>query len=151
MKRSNDECETWSDSRQISSLSGMNFTNCDHILQLHSGRILLPAHHGAFHGRGDHYQSLCYYSDDEGHTWKPSEVRMDLPKRGAEEPSIVELQDGSLLAVMRNSLGTVYKSIPTMPERVGHPPNRQDYRHPQSPPLLKQIPTTGDLLPRLES
>ena len=146
MKRSTDECETWSDSRQISSLSGMNFTNCDHILQLRSGRILLPAHHGVFHGRGDHYQALCYYSDDDGQTWKPSEVRMDLPKRGAEEPSIVELQDGSLLAVIRNSLGAVYKSHSDDSGESWAPPESTGLAAPASPPLLKQIPTTGDLL-----
>ena len=146
MKRSNDECETWSDPLQISSLSGMNFTNGDHILQLHSGRILLPAHHGAFHGRGDHYQALCYYSDDDGHTWTPSEVRMDLPKRGAEEPSIVELQDGSLLAVIRNSLGAVYKSYSNDGGERWTPPESTGLAAPASPPLLKQIPTTGDLL-----
>ena len=146
MKRSNDECETWSDSRRISSLPGMNFANSDHILQLSSGRILLPAHHGEFHGVGDHYQALCYYSDDDGHTWTPSEVKMDLPKRGAEEPSIVELQNGSLLAVMRNSLGTVYKSHSHDCGENWSPPGSTGLPAPASPPLLKRIPTTGDLL-----
>ena len=146
MKRSTDECETWSDSRQISALAGMNFTNCDHILQLNSGRILLPAHHGAFHGKGDHYQALCYYSDDDGNTWKPSEVPMDLPKRGAEEPSVVELQDGSLLAVMRTSLGAVYKSYSNDNGESWTPPESTDLAAPASPPLVKQIPSTGDLL-----
>ena len=146
MKRSSDECERWSEPVRISALPGVNFANNDHVLQLSTGRILVPAHHGQFYGQGDHYQGLCYYSDDEGHTWKPSEVRMDLAKRGAEEPSVVELKDGSLLAVMRTSLGAVYKSTSNDGGENWSTPESTGLPAPASPPLLKRIPTTGDLL-----
>ena len=146
MKRSQDECETWSEPVRISSLPGVNFANNDHIVQLSSGRILVPCHQGPFEGQGDHHQALCYYSDDSGRTWMPSDRKMDLPARGAEEPSIVELRDGSLLAVMRTYVGEVYQAHShdsgenwTTPESTGLPA-------PAAPPLVKRIPATGDLL-----
>jgi hypothetical protein len=46
--------------------------------------------------RNDQFQAFCYFSDDDGRTWQSSTEQMDLPGRGAEEPSVVELKDGSL-------------------------------------------------------
>jgi len=82
MKRSQNECETWSEAVQVSSLKGVHFLTAGRVLQMSSGRIVLPCHYGEVYGRGDHYQSFCYYSDDEGRTWHISEGKMDLPKRG---------------------------------------------------------------------
>ena len=102
LKESEDECETWSKAIQISpSGTGVCFSNDDHIFQHSSGRIILPVHSGPFYGSGDHYKAYCLYSDDGGKTWQESRKKNDLPKRGAEEPSVVELENGSLLAVLR--------------------------------------------------
>jgi hypothetical protein len=43
MKRSTDECETWSEVEQVSD-PGWYCTNHGHAFQLSSGRVLLPAH-----------------------------------------------------------------------------------------------------------
>lgn len=132
MKRSADDCETWSDPMRVSSLDGFHCINNDHAILLGSGRILVPTHRGDFYGKGDHFQAFCYYSDDNGATWQHSDVRMDLPKRGAEEPSIVERGDGTLLAIMRTSLGTVHRSTSgdegetwSEPESTGIPGRRR--------------------------
>ena len=66
MKRSRDECETWSKSVQISSLPGVQYLMADRILQSQTGRIILPVFQsdsGAFP-----YDGFCYYSDDDGDT-----------------------------------------------------------------------------------
>lgn len=146
MKRSNDDCETWSDPVKISSLEGMNFINPDHAFQHSSGRIILPAFNGKSYGEGDHYQAFCYYSDDQGMTWKFSEKRMDLPLRGAEEPTMAELNDGTIMAVLRTSLGTLYKSYSHDTGLTWTEPETTGLISPQSTPLLKQIPGTNDLL-----
>jgi len=146
LKRSHDECETWSETEQISTLPGFHCINNDHVIQLSSGRILVPTHRGEFYGKSDHFQAFCYYSDDEGHTWQVSEGKMDLPKRGAEEPSIVELKDKSLLAVMRTSLGRVYKSYSFDGGNHWTEPETTELAAPASPPLLKRIPQTDHLL-----
>jgi len=146
MKRSQNECETWSEAVQVSSLKGVHFLTAGRVLQMSSGRIVLPCHYGEVYGRGDHYQSFCYYSDDEGRTWHISEGKMDLPKRGAEEPSIVQLNNGSLLAVVRTSLGAVYKGDSPDGGENWTKPVSTGIKAPASAPLLKRIPSTGDLL-----
>jgi sialidase-1 len=71
---------------------------------------------------------------------------MDLPKRGAEEPSMVELKDGSLLAVLRTSLGSIYAARSGDGGRTWSGPTTIGLPSPAAPALLKRIPTTGDLL-----
>ena len=44
LKRSRDECETWTEPVQISPTGGVYFTNADHNLLHSSGRIILPCH-----------------------------------------------------------------------------------------------------------
>jgi sialidase-1 len=143
MKRSHDECETWSEPVQISSLPGVHYLMADRILQLDSGRIILPV----FQSDSWYpFDAFCYYSDDDGDTWQISKTKMKLPGHGAQEPSVAVLKNGSLLAMLRTSLGALYKSYShdggenwTEPVSTGLP-------SPASTPLLKRIPTTGDLL-----
>ena len=146
MKHSDDECESWSEPVKVSSLEGMNFLNPDHVFQHGSGRIIVPAFISNNYGQGDHYQAFCYYSDDEGLTWESSEKRMDLPVRGAEEPAMAELSDGSIMAVLRTSLGTLYKSYSHDTGLTWTEPETTGLISPQSTPLLKRIPGTNDLL-----
>ena len=77
MKRSSDECETWSEPVQISTRPGFNWISHDRVLRLSSGRILVPTWWSRFKGIGDHYKTFCYYSDDEGKTWKEGVGRVD--------------------------------------------------------------------------
>ena len=146
LKRSSDECETWTEPEQISPEGGVYFTNADHNLLHSSGRIILPCHWGKFYGRGDHYNAFCLYSDDEGRTWQASRKKVDLPKRGAEEPGIVELNDGSLLSMMRTTLGKVYRSVSTDRGETWSDAEATDLPSPSSANCIKRIPKTGDLV-----
>lgn len=146
MKRSADECETWSDIVQISE-PGWYCTNNDHIVRLKSGRILLPAHSGSdFNHLGKDLHSFLFYSDDEFHTWQRCQNTMTAPGRGAHEPSIVELTDGRLLCILRTTQKCIYKSYSDDQGITWSTPNPIDLPAPDSPPLIKRIPTTGDLL-----
>ena len=146
IKTSDDECESWSESRQISSKEGVYFTNADHILMHATGRIILPCHAGPFYGEGDHWEAFCLYSDDEGDTWSESETKMDLPKRGAEEPAILERGDGSLLALLRTSLGCIYSSFSNDRGENWTAPEPTGLDSPSSATCAKRIPGRGDLL-----
>ena len=146
LKRSRDECETWTEPVQISPTGGVYFTNADHNLLHSSGRIILPCHWGEFYGRGDHYNAFCLYSDDEGETWQTSRKRVDLPKRGAEEPGVVELEDGSLLSMMRTTLGKIYRSASKDRGETWSDAEATELPSPSAANCIKRIPETGDLV-----
>lgn len=146
LKHSDDDGETWSKPAALSPPGGVYFTNADHIIQHSSGRIILPAHWGEFYGKGDHYVSLCFYSDDQGATWKNSTRRMDLPKRGAEEPAVIELKDGSLLALLRTSLGKIYRATSKDRGETWSDPEPAALPSPSSAPCIRRLPASGDLL-----
>ena len=146
LKRSKDEGENWTDPVQISPTGGVYFTNADHNFLHSSGRIILPCHWGEFYGPGDHYTAFCLYSDDEGGTWQTSRKKVDLPKRGAEEPGMVELEDGSILSMMRTTLGKIYRSISTDRGETWSDAEPTELPSPSAANCIKRIPQTGDLL-----
>jgi len=146
IKRSKDECETWTKPQKISPEGGVYFTNADHILQHSSGRIILPCHWGEFYGKGDHYHAFCLYSDDEGKTWHKSKKWVDLPKRGAEEPGVIELKDGSLLSMMRTSLGEVYQSKSTDRGETWSEAKPTGLSSPSAANCIKRHPKSGELV-----
>lgn len=146
LKRSADECETWSGAVRISPPGGVYFTNADHIFLHTSGRIILPCHWGEFYGAGDKYQAFCFYSDDNGITWKKSRNGVNLPKRGAEEPGIVELRDGTLLSLMRTTLGKIYQAHSKDRGETWSEANETVLPSPSVANCLKRIPGTGDLV-----
>jgi sialidase-1 len=55
-------------------------------------------------------KAWCYYSDDDAKTWLDGKGRVALPRRGAMEPSVAELIDGTLVMTLRTQLGLVYIS-----------------------------------------
>ena len=145
LRVSDDECETFGPSRDITPGPGWYFTNADHILRHSSGRIILPCHAGPIYGKGDHWQAFCLYSDDEGETWRESRVKMDLPKRGAEEPAVIERRDGSLLALLRTSLGKLYRGWSTDAGETWSEPVATELDSPSVATCMKRMPG-GDLL-----
>ncbi|MBI3985854.1 MAG: exo-alpha-sialidase, partial [Lentisphaerae bacterium] len=146
-KRSTNDCESWTAPEKIEQLPGFNNINNDHIFQLKSGRIVLPAFNTpVIWEKGEHCLAFCYYSDDSGKTWNISKNRIDMPKRGAEEPSMLELKDGSLLALIRTSMGAIYRAKSTDGGETWSEPETTGLKAPASPPLVKRIPSTGELL-----
>ena len=80
LKRSTDECETWTTPLQISPPGGVYYTNADHNLLHSSGRVILPLHYwNSVREEKPHYQAFCLYSDDEGKNWQASRKGADLP------------------------------------------------------------------------
>ena len=142
-KESTDECEHWSESKPFPALPGVNYLMADRILQLDSGRIILPVFQSE---SWLPFDAFCYYSDDDGATWQSSKTRMKLPDHGAQEPSMVVLKDGSLLVMLRTSLGTLYKSYSYDEGENWEEPVSAGLPSPASTPLIKRIAATGDLL-----
>ena len=97
-------------------------------------------------GSGKNIRSWCLYSDDEGKTWHPSRKKVDLPKRGAEEPGVVELKDGSLLSMMRTTLGKIYRSVSNDRGETWSDGEATKLPSPSAANCIKRIPKTGDLV-----
>ena len=146
MKRSTDDCETWSAPAQISA-PGWYCTNNDHITRLSTGRILLPSHGGpGFRYEWGDLHSFVFYSDDECQTWRMSEDSMTAPGRGAHEPSIVELSEGRLLCLLRTTQGCIYRAGSDDGGDHWSRPTPTDLPAPDSPPLLRWLPGREKLI-----
>lgn len=152
MRRSLDNGQTWGKQFQISE-PGWYCNNADRAVRLSSGRVLLPAHGpyaekyiGGASFRGGNLHSFVFYSDDGFRTWKRSEDSMTTTGRGCHEPTIVELKDGRLLCLLRNSNQRQYQSLSSDGGVHWSKPEPTALTSPESPAILKRIPQTGDLL-----
>ena len=74
------------------------------LMELKSGRLLLPFHGGTGNQWQQKNSAWCLRSDDGGQTWEKSNT-ISLPKRGAMEASVAELDDGQLVMSLRTQLG----------------------------------------------
>ena len=148
MKRSKNECETWSEITQISE-PGFYCNNHGRALTLDSGSILLPAHGilggGPYEGGKSKLCSWVWMSDDGFQTWKKS-AEMTAPGRGAHEPTVVELKDGRLLCFLRTTQGRIYKVYSSDQGETWSEPEATAFPAPDAESLLVRIPSTGHLL-----
>tara|TARA_R110002095_G_scaffold198174_2_gene177606 strand:- start:10 stop:1194 length:1185 start_codon:yes stop_codon:yes gene_type:complete len=151
-RRSTDHCQTWGEQRQISE-PGWYCNNADHALKLSTGRVIVPAHGpfaekyiGGTAYKGGDLHSFVFYSDDGFRTWKRSADSMTAQGRGCHEPAIVELKDGRLLCFLRTTNQRLYQSFSKDGGVHWSTPEPSELPAPEAPPLVKRIPTTGDLL-----
>lgn len=158
LQTSDDEGATWSEPVSVTTAQGYFVVNNDRIIQLRSGRLVVPAAYHRTKGPGEKsgrdildYRAvaLFYLSDDGGRTWRESTDWWTLPvpnASGLQEPGAVELRDGRLFAWARTDVGRQYG----MESRDGGehwtPPVPTDFVSPNSPLSMKRIPATGDLL-----
>lgn len=144
---SNDDAATFGEPVLVTQERGYHVVNNDRIVQLSSGRLLAPAASTADVRKENHFVSHCFLSDDGGLTWRPGKEHVDLPRRGAMEPEVIELADGRVMMIMRNQLGTISHSFSedggdswSAPRPLG------DLQSPEAPATLRRIPATGQLL-----
>ncbi|NWF84541.1 MAG: exo-alpha-sialidase [Bryobacteraceae bacterium] len=154
MRTSRDEGKTWSRARLTIPEPGYYVLNNDRVVQLRSGRLLMPvALHrnetpepSKFNSRG---VAMCYFSDDMGRTWRRSRTVLENPApdpNGLQEPGVVVLKDGRLLMYMRTGLGSQYYSYSKDDGDTWSPVEASTLLSPLSPASIKRIPKTGDLL-----
>ncbi|MBC8372456.1 MAG: exo-alpha-sialidase, partial [Planctomycetes bacterium] len=77
------------------------------LVELKSGRLVLPFHGGSGNQWKQKNSAWCFLSDDSGKTWQRS-TGIDLPKRGAMEASVAQLANDTLLTSLRTQLGGPY-------------------------------------------
>lgn len=151
LRISSDEGKSWSEARQCVFEEGYWVLNNDRVVELPSGRLLMPL---ARHPRtGDNYNprgtAHVYYSDDAGITWKHSKTVLECPtpsRSGFQEPGVVALKDGRVMMFIRTRLGSQYRSYSKDRGETWSAAEPSPLLSPLSPASIKRIPSTGDLL-----
>lgn len=147
---STDDAKTFSPPRPMRVVPYPSFTgfNNDRAVQLRSGRILFPVYFVKDLRVDRHILSRVYFSDDEGKSWKPSRQTIDVKasRAGAQEPGVVELNDGRLMLWVRTSTGHPYQCYSSDAGETWSEPKPMNVASPLSPQSIKRIPGTADLL-----
>lgn len=157
VRRSKDEFETLSEAVRVSQMEGYHVVNNDRVMQLKSGRIIVPANlHSGFDETGTKVTKFSfkaipfvYYSDDEGKTWQKDNttiVPTDNRTLVLQENGVVELKDGRVWMYMRTLHDYQYGCFSTDGGINWSKPEPTNLAAPCSPATIKRIPWTGDLL-----
>ncbi len=148
MRSSQDEAQTWSEPKRVSTRSGYNIMNNARPVQLSSGRILAPIALSPHIGEKYNDQvSFCYISDDEGKSWKEGKGAVRLSKNEpAMEPGVVELKDGSVFMIIRTKLDRIYYAISHDQGETWSEAMPMELTAPAAPATITRIPATEELL-----
>lgn len=149
MRISNDETKTWS--RPVSCISdrkGYFVVNNSRIIQLKTGRLLMPvALHKTLHGKWQDKATIyAYFSDDNGISWKSSEAVPNNSDIITQEPGVVELRDGTIMMFIRSSGGVQQLSYSKDRGETWSHIKPSEIKSPVAPASITRIPSTGDLL-----
>ncbi len=149
MRLSSDEGRTWSEpSPCITDQKGYFVVNNNRVIQLKSGRLLMPVSlHKTPGGTWTNKGTIqSYYSDNEGKAWLPGRVVASDDSVITQEPAVVELKDGSVLMLMRANGGVQYLSYSRDKGKTWSPAVPSNISSPISPASVARIPSTRDLL-----
>ncbi len=150
MRTSLDEGATWSEPTHIvpKDQPGYRVLNNDRVIQLKSGRLVVPlaVHYlPGWPGFQSSADIVCYLSDDQGRSWRASKSTLKSEFL-AQEPGVVELNDGRLLMFCRNRDCQLLSHSKDGGE-TWSPLTRSSFTQPTvSPASIERIPSTGHLL-----
>jgi hypothetical protein len=150
---STDEAKTWSPPVEIipDSEVGYYVVNNDRVVQLSTGRLVVPCGHHVDNTPTKHAayaEAVCYLSDDHGRTWLRggrTKTSRDV-KSGLQEPGVVELSDGRLLMFCRTNAGRQYFAYSTDRGESWSDPQPGTLSSPLAPASIERITGTNDLL-----
>lgn len=140
---------SWSEpSPIITDQKGYFVLNNDRVIQLSSGRILVPVSlhktpNSIWYNKGE---IRCYYSDDNGQTWNRGQSVPTPFNVITQEPGIVELKDKRIMMIIRASGGFQYKSYSEDYGNTWSLAERSVISSPISPASIKRIHKTDDLV-----
>ena len=147
-----DEAASWSDPVEIAGIPPVYLVVAnDRLVQLASGRLIVPISHEPYLKNGAFDANSVFFclSDDGGSSWRRSATVLHPPawlKRGFQEPGVIELADGRLMAWCRSTAGWQWKCFSadggeTWSEMIPAP----EFKSPNSPLSMKRHPETGEL------
>jgi Neuraminidase (sialidase) len=141
MAFSGDNGATWTAAKLLIEKDDAFYVMNDRLIQLRSGRLLLPVARKVGKSEGDRDEGLAILSDDAGASWRPSagSARIDAP-RGMAEPSTAELKDGRVLMLGRTGLGSHHAAISADVGETWSKPEPTTLTAACSPLTLKTLP-----------
>ena len=103
---------SWTAAKAVLESEDTFYVMNDRLIQLHSGRLLLPVSHKLGKTEGERDEGLAMLSDDGGSTWRLSRgtALIDAP-RGLQEPCVAELSDGRVIMMGRTGLGSIHAAL----------------------------------------
>lgn len=145
--RSNDDGQTFAPSGVLWSKSKGQLLQggTSSLLQLESGRLLLPFHGGTGNQWRQKNSAWCLLKDKGETNWSKS-TQIDLPKRGAMEASVAQIADKSLLMTLRTQLGGPYVSRSSDEGKTWSKPVFSGLEGGESGTCLKRLPDTNDVV-----
>ena len=155
---SSDEGKTWSARVRVTPENSEYHTGChDRAFTLDNGRVLVQCHTILPPGvaqPGDGYRRTCMgtyyaYSDDNGKTWRRTEVMLDpiAAKAGRfEEASMAQRADGSLVQFIRSWHGQSFISESTDRGSTWSVPRPSGVFSALAPSVVVRMPNSADLL-----
>lgn len=150
---SQDEGDSWSEPRDVVPFPGYHVVNNDRVIQLQSGRIIVPV---AWHRTIDSTRhdsraiALMFLSDDGGASFREAADWMLPPQAsaaGLQEPGAVDLGENRVFAYFRTDQGSQYAAFSD--DGGGDHwsvPCPTDFISPLSPMSVKRNPENGDLV-----
>ncbi|WP_225865512.1 sialidase family protein [Dyadobacter aurulentus] len=158
LRISEDEGKTWKEPVAcITDRPGYYVLNNARVIQLPSGRLLVPVALHTSDVKGvspeklessfnNYGQLFCYYSDDDGKSWKRS-AQIKVPDAVmAQEPGLVELKDGSVMMYIRTDRGMQYASYSKDKGKTWQVAVPYNLPSPLSPATIVRDPATGQLV-----
>lgn len=146
LRISQDDGTTFAKPVCVTDQPGYHVMNNDRVTVLANGRLVCPVAWTADVSKGGHFVCRCFFSDDEGKTWKAGSDTVDAPRRGAMEPEVVEHADGRLLLIARTQLGHIATAISKDGGDHWGDPGTLSVKAPEAPATIRRIPATGDWL-----
>jgi hypothetical protein len=138
---SSDDGATWSAAKMLIEQDDAYYVMNDRLIQLASGRLLLPVSRKAGKHEGDRDESLAMLSDDGGASWRLSRGRARLDKpRGMQEPCAVELTDGRVRLLARTGAGSIHSSLSADDGETWSEPEPTTLESPCSALTLRRAP-----------
>jgi sialidase-1 len=146
LRRSSDGGLSFDKASLVTDALGYHVMNNDRVIQLKSGRLLVPTASSPDVKKDNHFTCRVWISDDAGVTWRVSKGVVDYSKRGAMEPELIELEDGRILMIIRTQLGHIAASYSEDGGNTWSAASTWGVRAPEAPSTLRRIPSTGDFL-----
>lgn len=158
LSRSSDEGVSWTLPECCIPGLGYYVTNNDRVVQLSSGRLIVPAalhklrsenvlDFVAFDGRGSVYFII---SDDDGVSWREAKNGCTLSSpytsSGLQEPGLIELQNGVLWAWSRTDMGRQYEMFSFDQGETWTDARPSRFTSPASPLSMKRNKKNNELL-----